>query len=150
MAWISLLFTYLLTKFFCHFILYNIPFGLYYPCRALIYITFVGDEDTNGHVDNMCCFVKPGVVLLAWTDDELDPQYKRSVEALTVLSNSTDAIGRKLDIIKLHLPGPLYVTEKEAKGIDNSVSKMVLTNMPCFCVKLKLFLAGVHEYLQVI
>ncbi|PIN06955.1 Agmatine deiminase [Handroanthus impetiginosus] len=33
-----------------------------------------GDEDTNGHIDNMCCFARPGVVLLAWTDDKSDPQ----------------------------------------------------------------------------
>ncbi|KAK1295937.1 Agmatine deiminase [Acorus calamus] len=75
------------------------------------------DDDTNGHVDNMCCFVSPGKVLLAWTDDESDPQYERSVEALAVLSNATDARGRKLDIIKLHVPGPLHMTDEEAKGI---------------------------------
>ena len=32
------------------------------------------DDDTNGHVDNFACFVRPGVVLLAWTDDTQDPQ----------------------------------------------------------------------------
>lgn len=32
------------------------------------------DDDTNGHVDNFACFVRPGVVLLAWTDDIKDPQ----------------------------------------------------------------------------
>ncbi|CAL9130011.1 unnamed protein product [Musa textilis] len=76
-----------------------------------------GDDDTNGHVDNMCCFVKPGMVLLAWTDDELDPQYERSVEAFSVLSNTTDAKDRKLKIIKLHVPGPLYITKDEADGL---------------------------------
>ena len=35
----------------------------------------VGDDEVvNGHVDNFCCFVRPGVVLLAWTDDQDDPQ----------------------------------------------------------------------------
>ncbi|KAJ8459890.1 hypothetical protein OPV22_032816 [Ensete ventricosum] len=76
-----------------------------------------GDDDTNGHVDNMCCFVKPGMVLLAWTDDELDPQYERSVEAFSVLSNTTDAKDRKIEIIKLHVPGPLYITKEEADGL---------------------------------
>ena len=32
------------------------------------------DTDTNGHVDNFACFARPGVVLLAWTDDAEDPQ----------------------------------------------------------------------------
>ncbi|GJT68671.1 agmatine deiminase [Tanacetum coccineum] len=75
-----------------------------------------GDDDTNGHIDSICCFVKPGVVLLSWTDDESDPQYERAVEALTVLSNSTDANGRTFEVIKLHVPGPLYMTEEEAAG----------------------------------
>ncbi|XP_052180488.1 agmatine deiminase [Diospyros lotus] len=76
-----------------------------------------GDDDTNGHIDNMCCFVKPGVVLLSWTEDESDSQYERSVEAFSVLYNATDAKGRKLEIIKLHVPGPLYMTEEEAAGV---------------------------------
>ena len=32
------------------------------------------DDDTNGHVDNFACFARPGVVLLAWTDNTQDPQ----------------------------------------------------------------------------
>lgn len=65
----------------------------------------------------MCCFVKPGVVLLSWTDDVSDPQYERSLKAISVLSNATDAKGRKLEIIKLHVPGPLYLTDEEAAGL---------------------------------
>ncbi|KDP20047.1 hypothetical protein JCGZ_05816 [Jatropha curcas] len=76
-----------------------------------------GDDDTNGHIDNMCCFVRPGVVLLSWVDDKKDPQFARSTEALFVLSNTTDAKGRKLQIIKIHVPGPLYMTDEEAAGV---------------------------------
>ncbi|XP_028074641.1 agmatine deiminase-like [Camellia sinensis] len=73
-----------------------------------------GDDDSNGQIHNLCCFVKPGVVLLSWTSDESDPQYERSVEPFSVLSHVTDAKGRKLEIIKLHVPGPLYMTDEEA------------------------------------
>lgn len=76
-----------------------------------------GDDDTNGHIDNMCCFVKPGVVALSWTEDEMDPQYERSIKALSVLSNVTDANGRNIEVIKLHVPGPLYMTDEEAAGV---------------------------------
>jgi agmatine deiminase len=81
-----------------------------------------GDEDTNGHVDNLCCFIKPGVVLLSWTADEKDPQYQRSVEALSVLSGSVDAKGRQIEVVKIHVPGPLHMTEEEAAGVVSSVS----------------------------
>jgi len=79
-----------------------------------------GDEDTNGHVDNLCCFIKPGVVLLSWTADEKDPQYERSVEALSSLSESVDAKGRQIEVVKIHVPGPLYMTEEEAAGVVSS------------------------------
>ncbi|KAJ6807013.1 agmatine deiminase [Iris pallida] len=91
-----------------------------------------GDDDTNGHIDNMCCFVKPGVVLLSWTDDKSDPQYERAVEAMEVLSNATDANGRKIDVIKLHVPGPFYITDEEAKGIkllDNAIPRLAGTRL---------------------
>ncbi|KAK9114600.1 hypothetical protein Syun_021397 [Stephania yunnanensis] len=77
----------------------------------------LGDDDTNGHIDNMCCFARPGVVLLSWTNDESDPQYERSVEALSILSDTTDASGRKLEIFKLHIPAPMYMTVEESAGV---------------------------------
>lgn len=99
-----------------------------------------GDDDTNGHIDNMCCFAKPGVVLLSWTDDQTDPQYERSIEAYSVLSEVTDAKGRKLEIIKLHVPGPLYSTDEEAAGIFQVKKKLTsflfvcdLLLFPSFC-----------------
>ncbi|XP_048529999.1 agmatine deiminase-like isoform X3 [Triticum urartu] len=74
-----------------------------------------GDEVISGHVDNICCFAGPSTVLLSWIDDKSDPQHEHSAAAFDVLSNTTDAKGRKLDIIKIHVPGPLYMTEEEAQ-----------------------------------
>lgn len=47
-----------------------------------------------------------------------DPQYERSVEALSVLENTADVNGRKIQVIKLHIPGPLYMTNEEAGGLS--------------------------------
>ena len=33
------------------------------------------NDETNEHVDNVCAFIKPGSVVLAWTDDKEDEQY---------------------------------------------------------------------------
>lgn len=75
------------------------------------------DDETNEHVDNMACFIKPGVVALAWPTDKNDPQYKYSQSAYKVLSSVTDAKGRNLQVVKIKLPKPLYMSKSEAKGI---------------------------------
>lgn len=75
-----------------------------------------GDE-TNEHVDNMCAFTKPGEVLLAWTDNENDPQYALSQETLVYLEKERDAAGRKLKITKLPIPDyPILLTEEDVEG----------------------------------
>ena len=79
-----------------------------------------GDDDTDGHVDNFAAFARPGVVLLAWTDETSDPQYERSAEALQVLSEATDARGRRLEVVKVPCPPPLHITEAEAAGVQAS------------------------------
>ncbi|AGE56130.1 agmatine deiminase [Acanthocystis turfacea Chlorella virus MO0605SPH] len=78
------------------------------------------DDETNGHVDNMACFARPGEVILAWTDDTTHPQYERSKEAYEYLSSQTDAKGRPLKIYKLHIPNDMYVTQEESDGIVRS------------------------------
>lgn len=76
------------------------------------------NDETNGHVDNICNYVKPGVVVLAWTDDENDPQYAISKAAYDYLSSETDAKGRKLEIHKLYTPKPILISKVESMGVD--------------------------------
>lgn len=78
----------------------------------------VYNDETNGHVDNLCCFIQPGLVALTWSDDPSDPQHEISLDAYQRLSQATDARGRKLEVVKIHQPGPLYVTEEESQGVD--------------------------------
>lgn len=75
-------------------------------------------DETNGHVDNIANYVKPGVVALAWTDDQTDPQYAISKENLDILENSTDAKGRKIQVEKLYVPKPILITAAESAGVD--------------------------------
>jgi len=75
-------------------------------------------DETDGHIDELVCFARPGEVLLTWTDDTSDPQYPVSKEALDILKGSTDARGRSFTVHKLHQPGPLYMTAAESRGID--------------------------------
>lgn len=66
-----------------------------------------GDE-TDGHVDNVACFAKPGVVLLQTCHDPKDPNYEISIENIEILQNVTDASGRKLEIIEIEQPPARY------------------------------------------
>lgn len=75
-------------------------------------------DETNEHVDNILHYIAPGKVVLAWTEDKNDPQYNMSAEAYEVLSNTTDAKGRKLEIFKLHIPTEILITSEEADGVD--------------------------------
>lgn len=72
------------------------------------------NDETNEHVDNVCAFIRPCEVVLAWTDNELDPQYEMSRADYDYLSRETDAHGRKLVIHKLPVPDhPVCVNEKD-------------------------------------
>lgn len=90
----------------------------YLGVEAIIWLPEgVFNDETNGHIDNICCFVRPGEVALHWTEDRHDPQYTRSVAALKVLEAATDARGRSLKIWKIPAPDPLYATDEETRGL---------------------------------
>jgi agmatine deiminase len=78
----------------------------------------VWNDETDGHVDNLACFSRPGRVLLTWTEEPGDPQAGISAEARRVLESATDARGRRLEVGLLPAPGPLTVTAEEAAGVD--------------------------------
>ncbi|MYD09119.1 MAG: agmatine deiminase [Chloroflexi bacterium] len=82
----------------------------------------VYEDETDGHVDNLCCFTRPGVVALTWTDDRDDPQRERSAEAYDALKSARDAAGRALEVHKIHQPDPMTMTKEEADGLDVVVS----------------------------
>lgn len=77
------------------------------------------NDETNEHVDNVCAFVGPAEVVLAWTDDEADPQYAMSKACLDVLEAATDAKGRPFTVYKLPIPkNPVCITAQELEGYE--------------------------------
>lgn len=76
------------------------------------------EDETDGHIDNLCCFTRPSVVAMCWTDDKADPQYERSAEAYDALMSARDARGRTLEVHKIHQPEPMTMTQEEAAGLD--------------------------------
>ena len=77
----------------------------------------VFNDETDGHIDNLACFVRPGEVCLTWADDPRDPQHAISLDAWQRLNDARDARGRRLKVHKLPAPGPLYMTAREARGL---------------------------------
>jgi agmatine deiminase len=85
-------------------------------------VIWLGDgvfaDETDGHIDNLACFARPGVVLLTWVEDPDDPQTAISRAALERLEAATDARGRPFEVIKLPAPGPLSATAEEASSVQ--------------------------------
>lgn len=63
----------------------------------------IDPDETNGHIDDVACFVAPGEVACIWTEDKENPFYAEAQEAYKVLTEATDAKGRKLKVHKLCL-----------------------------------------------
>ena len=78
----------------------------------------VYNDETDGHVDNLCCFVRPGVVALSWSDDPGDPQYDISRDAERRLQTAVDARGRTLAVHRIHQPAPVTIRPGECEGVD--------------------------------
>ena len=80
----------------------------------------IDPEETNGHVDDVACFVRPGVVLAAVTEDEDDWRYALLQDNLRVLRKATDAQGRSLEVHTVPMPAIMEITEEEAWGVDSA------------------------------
>jgi len=95
---------------------------LLHAYTGLSHIVWLGrgvfNDETDGHIDNLACFVAPGEVALAWCDDRQDPQHAISAAALERLQDARDAHGRRFRIHKLPMPGPLLMSRAEAAGLS--------------------------------
>lgn len=68
--------------------------------RKVIWIPGDPEErETDGHVDGIAAFVRPGVVLVEVTDDPAAPHYEIMQENLKALKAATDAKGRPLELV---------------------------------------------------
>ena len=76
------------------------------------------EDETDGHVDNMACFLAPSVILLAWCEEQSDPQYERCLANEAYLKEQRDAKGREFSIIHMPLPKVQYSTQEECDTLD--------------------------------
>ena len=77
----------------------------YLGVRTILWLNGgVEDDDTDGHVDNVACFVRPGLVLALNSSDPADGNYAVLTENIERLRASTDAAGRSLEVVPIEQP----------------------------------------------
>lgn len=62
------------------------------------------DDETDGHIDEIAAFVRPGVILMSATDDPADANFKAFQDNLDRLKHARDAQGRELEVIPIRQP----------------------------------------------
>ncbi|MDB6063091.1 MAG: agmatine deiminase [Verrucomicrobiaceae bacterium] len=91
------------------------------------------DDDTDGHIDEIACFVKPGVALALISNDSNDIDYAPLQNNLSILRNAVDARGRKLEVITVPQPEIAY---KGGARLSQSYVNFYIANggivMPAF------------------
>jgi len=63
----------------------------------------IEDLHTDGHVDLVCMFARPGVVVAQGCDDPRNPNHERLQANLRILRSATDASGNQLQVVELPL-----------------------------------------------
>ena len=77
----------------------------YLNCEKVLWLgDGIDPEETNGHVDDIACFVAPGEVACIYTEDANSPFYDAAQDAYKRLCAMTDAKGRQLKVHKLCCP----------------------------------------------
>jgi agmatine deiminase len=74
-----------------------------------------GGTATNGHVDLLAAFVKPGVVVCHVQPDRDHPDFEVTRENLAILRAAKDAAGRDLEVVEVLAPTILEVHGKPAE-----------------------------------
>ncbi|MGH6942601.1 MAG: agmatine deiminase family protein [Geminicoccaceae bacterium] len=94
----------------------------------------LADDETGGHVDNVACFVRPGVVMALTCRSTEDPNHAALQENLERLKSSTDASGRELQVIEVEQPAARF--RDDERRITASYINFYLANgaviMPMF------------------
>lgn len=92
------------------------------------------DDETDGHVDNVATFVKPGVVLALTAKNEKDGNYEALQDNLERLRAARDAKGRELEVIEVQQP--TRAEDEDGRRLARSYVNLYIANggviMPAF------------------
>jgi agmatine deiminase len=85
----------------------------YLGIKHLIWLKngIIGD-DTDGHIDDLARFVNQSTVVCGYEEDKNDENHAILKENYEILRQSLDQDGKKLNVIKLPMPGVVSTPEK--------------------------------------
>ncbi len=84
------------------------------------------NDHTDGHIDNLARFVAPGRVVCQAPFGPDDPNAEVLEEIALALGGMTDALGRKLDVIRI--PGPGIVLDEDGDAVAASHMNFLIGN----------------------
>ncbi len=61
-------------------------------------------DETNGHVDNVLQFCNAKDIIMSWTDDKNNENYKKLNSIYNLIKNESNCFNEKFNVHKLHLP----------------------------------------------
>jgi agmatine deiminase len=72
----------------------------------------ISGDDTDGHIDDLARFVNPTTIVCAYEEDRKDENSDALRKNYEILMQSTDQEGKKLNIVKLPMPGKIWYRQK--------------------------------------
>ena len=105
----------------------------YLNIEKIIWLKNGTDEGTDGHVDNIACFVNETKVLALSCNDKLDPFYEKFNENLEILKTSVDSKGRSLEVIEIEMSYKRLIPNDDEPS--SYINFYIANNgivMPCF------------------
>ncbi|MFE1444009.1 agmatine/peptidylarginine deiminase [Streptomyces sp. NPDC058739] len=85
-----------------------------------------GTYGTQGHVDIVAAFARPGTVLVHTQQDPAHPDHARCRQYLEILRGETDARGRALEVVEI--PAPTVLKDEHGDWVDYSYINHYLCN----------------------
>lgn len=89
----------------------------YLGVEKVIWLDVSDEDETDGHVDGVCAFTRPGTLLLSWCNNPHSPDYDYYQSIYDQLASQTDAQGRLLQLIKLPEAQLAPMTRAEANAV---------------------------------
>lgn len=71
-----------------------------------------GDEDTDGHVDNLACFVNEKMIVIQSCYDSNDDNYPRFNENIEILRRANSLLPKKHEIVEIEQPPARFIGNK--------------------------------------